>query len=675
MLFRHPTFLWALTLVVVPIIIHFLNLQRTKKVLFSNVALLREVDTNQRSRRKMRDILVLAARILAVVMTVLALSQPFFTSQSSGRVGGTTAVSIFIDNSYSMESAGNEGALIDQARIVAQGLVAAHADDDRFQLLTADMRPEQFMWLTCDEALSAINEVETSPATTMLSEVLSRQSSFVGNAHATNREIYVISDFQQSTSDIENIVDGIETFFIPLSATERANVYIDTLMLDAPSYFTGGTVTATIRVRNDADSPLEDLPIRLYVNGKERAVTTVSLLQDGRADVKMSFLLDSEGWADGWVEIDDNSVKFDNKYFFSIPVTENISMLSIANRATNDAIDRLFRADSTVAYRVASPMQVPADLSLFDFIVVNADVSLAEGNMLNLTNWVHQGGTLLLLPTEADGVFDLSAWPASLSLPTGGQWRTQSLAATSVDYSHRLFANVFTSHSADEERPTVQGYFPLAPPDGHTIVVARLGNDSPLITATRAERGWVYVVATPLEPTLTDFPSQALFVPTFFNMALYSRRQPTPSHLISSLSPIELPFVVDDKAVLLPLGGADSNAITPDVRRLSGRQTLCLHGELSEAGIYLIGNNHLAFNFDRRESQLKFLTVDHLLQHVSTLPHCHVLGNGRNVDVVRQVEERNGKALWSYFVLLALLALAVEQALLWSTDKRMAKGK
>jgi hypothetical protein len=69
--FVEPAFLTALALVAVPIIVHLFNFRKFKVVYFTNVAFLKELKEETNSRSKLKHLLVLASRILALVFLVL----------------------------------------------------------------------------------------------------------------------------------------------------------------------------------------------------------------------------------------------------------------------------------------------------------------------------------------------------------------------------------------------------------------------------------------------------------------------------------------------------------------------------------------------------------------------------------------------------------------------------
>ena len=115
MQFLFPGFLWALLALAVPVILHLFYFRRYKKIYFSNVRFLREVKEETSARNKLRNLLILLARCLALAFIVLAFAQPFIPV-SSDTAQGEKAVSVYLDNSFSMQAFGDDLPLPDRAR-------------------------------------------------------------------------------------------------------------------------------------------------------------------------------------------------------------------------------------------------------------------------------------------------------------------------------------------------------------------------------------------------------------------------------------------------------------------------------------------------------------------------------------------------------------------------------
>ena len=137
MQFLFPGFLFALATLAIPIIVHLFYFRRFKKIYFTNVSFLKEVKEETSNRRKLRNLLVLIMRCLAIALMVLAFAQPYIPT-GNGIKRGEKAVSVFVDNSFSMSALSKDAALLELAKKRAKDIISAFAPDDRFQVLTND---------------------------------------------------------------------------------------------------------------------------------------------------------------------------------------------------------------------------------------------------------------------------------------------------------------------------------------------------------------------------------------------------------------------------------------------------------------------------------------------------------------------------------------------------------
>jgi len=147
----------------IPIIIHLFFFRRFKKVYFTNVKFLKEVKEETSARRKLRNLLVLLMRLLAIAMLVFAFAQPFIP-QSEEVQKGNKSVSIFIDNSFSMNALSSDTKLIEKAKQRAREVVNAYAVEDEFQILTNDFEGRHQRMVSREDALALIDEVQSTPS-------------------------------------------------------------------------------------------------------------------------------------------------------------------------------------------------------------------------------------------------------------------------------------------------------------------------------------------------------------------------------------------------------------------------------------------------------------------------------------------------------------------------------
>ncbi len=668
MSFGAPMMLWGLLALAVPVVVHLFNFRRYRKVYFSNVERLTALQTESRHTSTVRRWLVLVLRLLAVLFLVLAFARPMLPHAGQTLRSGGTAVSVFVDNSFSMENGDEEGSLLDAACAKAREIAAAYSPSDRYQLLTSEMGGEEFRWLSREEFLDAVDNLEICAASRRLSEVASRQRDFLAQSGAANRHAYLVSDCQTPACDFDRLPsDSLTLFtFVPLHAVATDNVYVDTLLLDAPAFFVGGTVSVEVTVRNEGAVDVEKLPLRLYLDGRERALATLDLPAGATATASLRFTLNEAGWHDGRVELEDYPVTFDDNYFFTLLAGERVAMLEVDAHQPNAALRRLFEADSAVDYRCAP---LGNDLSAFSFVALNEVERLSSGEAQQLAAWVSEGGTLLVTPPANANVEALNTLLAMLKAPRLGHWSPRAEKATAVDTRAGLYRNVFSGVSEEMEMPQVQGCYRTENGGAVRQSIITLAGGGDMLCVTPCGKGRLYLFTTPLSPEWTDFTGQALFVPTLYNMALYSQPVPVASHTLGSQAPIFLQGRYDAAAAPVALTGDKDFSVIPDLRKVAGRTVLQPHCELSHAGHYRLGDEHLAFNYDRMESRMEFLSRDEVVAQLKGRGEYTVVRNARKPLDTELRSRMAGRPLWRVCLLLALLVLAVETALLRLTPQ------
>ena len=108
MKFLYPQFLYALTAVLIPIIIHLFNFRKFKTVYFSNVRFLKDIKKETKAHSQLKHLLILLSRILAISALVFAFAQPYIPVNNT-IIHDKYAVSIYIDNSFSMNAENENG--------------------------------------------------------------------------------------------------------------------------------------------------------------------------------------------------------------------------------------------------------------------------------------------------------------------------------------------------------------------------------------------------------------------------------------------------------------------------------------------------------------------------------------------------------------------------------------
>lgn len=686
MRFVNPLFLIALVAVAIPIIVHLFHFRRYKKVYFSNVALLREMQEETKRQSNLRRLLILAARILTVLFLVLAFAQPYIPNKQAQRTSNAAYVSLFLDNSFSMGGNDSYGMLLEHGKNKVREIVAAYKPSDNFQLITNDLQGSQFRWLNKEELLDAVDEVQLSAAVRDLSEVMQRQYDFMHATGKGNRYAYLVSDFQKSVTHFDKfLVDSaVSVTLVPLQASATDNLYIDSIALNAPAFFVGGNVSLEVFVHNSGQSTMEGVPVRLFVGDKQRAMSSVDVPAESYAKVVMNLPIEQKGVLQCRVETVDYPITFDDQFFFTINVTERIPMLDVYGQgAPNPYLKRLFDDDSSVVYEAVQAQKIDfSTLGDHRFVLLDALPSLSSGLAQTLVDFVQEGGTLLVVPSEKCDLNSYNTLLRKMQMPLLGKWQEQSLKASDINVSSHHYQNVFSGALQDVELPTVKSRYQTERGTSVSEPIVSFADGSSLVSMTTFGQGRCFLVTTPLQPQYTDFVQQALFVPTFYNMALFSKPASTFYSMIDSQQPILLGNKVGDmREGAVKLQGGKTDCI-PDLRIVGGQQLLFLHGDVSEAGncMLMMGEEPiegLSFNYSRQESEMQFYEGSEVEKNLKTYNFSDGdVVKSDNVSLEQYIRKKNeGTPLYRYCVILTLLFLLAEILLLKMKPKENKVGE
>lgn len=129
----NPAFLWWLLCAAVPVVIHLIYRRKRLAIDFPTLMFFQRVDMKLASRRKLKELLLLLLRVLALCLVVLALARPGFNAKTQG--GGSADCVLIIDNSASMGLPGHTGTRLELARAQANAVLKVPGDESRFAIL------------------------------------------------------------------------------------------------------------------------------------------------------------------------------------------------------------------------------------------------------------------------------------------------------------------------------------------------------------------------------------------------------------------------------------------------------------------------------------------------------------------------------------------------------------
>ncbi len=683
MQFVFPGFLAAAALIAIPIIIHLFYFRRFKKVYFSHVRFLQEVKEVTNSRQRLRNLLVLIMRCLALLFLVLAFAQPFLP-RSKTAVQGQRAVSIYIDNSFSMAALSEDVPLIELAKQRAREIVQAYSASDQFQILTADFEGRDQRLISQEDALARIDEVRLSSATRPLSKVLLRQQQTLRSGKTENIIAYLISDFQANQVDLEHFQDtALSVSLVPLRAVQENNLSVDSAWFESPVQMLNQPATLLVKLSNRGTESAEEVRLALYHEGQTKPVATVSLPARSSSTDTVRFNILRPGWHRAKLNLSDYPVQFDDDYYLAFYVAENVRVLCINEQQPNPYLNNAFAGAPYFQVDNADVRTLDyARLANYQLIVLHEPTLITSGLAQELKTFAQNGGNVLFFPAQNG---DLSSYNAFLQLFQAGNLGPYQVAerqVSQINTQEFVFRDVFLNAGANLRLPNTRGNFRIAPERGEHILTYRDG--SAMLAKYPLGEGALYLSAVPLDKRVNDLVGHGeIFVPLLFKTAIAGARGRQIAYTLGRDEVLEIPHVAYSAGVVVyKLRRAEDPPSTPSSslpefipeQRILGAKALLTPGsQLNEAGWYeaTLHDSTLAvfaYNYDRTESDLRCLSPAELEERLA--PNMRLLAQDARANFTAVVEEEDrGTALWRWCLVFALLFLALETLLLrlWKT--------
>ncbi len=657
MTFLYPSFLWALTALLIPIVIHLFNFRRTTRVFFSNTRFLREVREVTTARRRLKHYLILTSRLLFLLFLVLAFAQPIIPATE--QLDASRSVVLYLDNSQSMSAQmPDKTPALDAALSFSRGIVDLFPADTRYRIITNDFAPFSNTFKTKTEALDILAQVRASPVSRTMDEVRNRLTQQEGRSH----EFFWISDFQKSTlGAIPSDWDSVSRWhLVPITFFSAPNVFVDSAYLENPFAAGGERNVLTVIVRNDGDEEVNQLNLKLAINDIQAGTATVNIPAGGQTETHFDLTTGLTGFNRAVITFNDFPVSFDNEFFLALNFANKISVIEIKGVSEVTPVERVFGNRQVFNFRSYTVENFNYSLlDQADLVVANGIDQPNAALNLSLRNYLHQGGTLLLVPGAIPDIESLRQL-TGISLVSAPSDNPVLQALDRPDYNNPFFENVFEERSASIAMPRASQVLRWGP---DRSAILRFANDQPFLSSLESS-GKLFLLATPLHHSFTDFHQHALFVPVMYRIAGSSRKNDT--RLYYTLHENFITMKVDSLPADQPFRLKGAQEVIPGQRVVNEQVFLELPKFSISQGFYdvFVGEDAvglIAFNLDKAESLLDQFTGSEMKAQMGGADNISIFEATSAEAFSNEIKERYlGKPLWKYALIVALFFLLAE---------------
>ena len=640
--FKYPAVFYFLCVLVIPIIIHLFNLQRFKKIEFTNVQFLKKIRLETRKNSKIKKRLILATRLLCFTALIFTFSQPYFGNKKTEENRHNY---IYLDNSKSLNTNGNNGNLL---KIAAQDIIENSPENERYSLLTNN---DFNINISKKELVKSLKNIKFSNNTTSIQDKINTIQTELKNKSINSYKSILISDFQYFNKKINHEFTNVITpfSFVKLNSNVKNNISIDSVYIN--TIRTQEKIISVV-LKNQGKAK-KNIPIALYNSSKLINKQSFSILEN--EEKILDFPIKKLSQFKGKIQLTLNDAfLFDNVFYFTINTPSKTSILNIGK--TLPYISKIFNSDEfnftsstlqNVNYNSISSQKliILNQLKVFSIVLENS-----------LLKFLKNGGNLLVIPHKNIELQSYNSFFKQVNTGRIVNKKKDSLKITTINFNHPLFSDVFNNKIKNFEYPTTTTNYK------HTFTgnaILALEDNTPFLHEISNSFSKIYLFSSPLNIQSSNFVNSPLIVPTLYNIAKQSLELAKPYYILQKENTVEISKRIEKNEVL-KISNQNKSFVPPQVN-FANRVVFSTLNEPKIAGFYDILLNKdtlttLAYNTSSNESLLTFHNLNTIKKE------------NKNIEVFSSIEEyfkeinekNKVQSLWRLFLAIAIVSLLLE---------------
>ncbi len=672
MYFLYPHLLWALLALSIPVIIHFFNIRKYKRIYFSDTRWIKQITQESQVKNKLKEYLILISRLLAMLFLILSFAQPVSKNKVNINFKGTAEVVIYIDNSFSMENISKEGNLFENALNKAKEIIQSFSKSTKFYILTNVNDWITLKPLSQDEAIEHLSKIKITADAVPLSDIFHR----IEALQLKSPLMFIISDAQKKFTDIQNIQkNSINAYYLLFSASQTNNISIDSVWIDNPVVLPGNPQTIHIKITNHNAENINDIPIKLMLNGIQTSIMNVSIPAHQSIETTTSFIPDKNVFQYGKVFINDYPVTFDDEMYFSVNSNMRIKVLLVngmQNPPSSKYFKSFFQNDSVFIYSEQQEKQINfSELAQQDVVVLNEITEFSSGLEEQLNILCKKGKTIIIIPYLQNNTYSLPSELKSLSwqIDTSKQTLNNDL------FSHPLLSGVFEKNNISNKMPSVKEFI-FTNKNSSLEPIIQFNNNKPFLIKYTKNKWNYFVFTSGFHPEKNQMVMHALFVPLMYQLSFTSVPNIPLYYYSKQPQNIRIPNIMfdsDDSPKIISTDTKNNNFQIIPIFKTEEHVSyinIPIHYDIPPGHYHLQWKGQdvfaLSFNYNRLESDMQFYTAQDLknlvLQYNLKNIHIDEIGNQSLKKMIQS--EITGKSYWKLCLILSLIFFVTESMII-----------
>ncbi len=522
----------------IPLILHLLNRERARRLVFSTVRFIQMSHQTNVRRHKLKRLLLLLMRILMLALLGFAFARPFFAGDLvvTQKIGGKRNAIIILDTSYSMQYADVFQNAKKEGLKILDGLDAA---DAVCLILSSDTaRVVAPLGSEFSHVRAALNDAEATYKPTDYLDALQTANEILAPVPVGEKQIYVIADMQkrgwENFIETDKLNPDVQIQFIDVRAEQPRNLAIT--VIDVPPVILKEQKASYLvaRVRNFSDAAVDDLPVRLFIDGNIIHTVQLNIEPDDLADVAFKVDFQDEATHTGWVELPEDVLAVDNKRYFTLQSLRSIRVHAVSDKPKTQTryqtTETFFMKRAIAAGSAAVPIDFIESSSVPDTSTLDRTDVLVLANVARLSSeeagrvadYVAGGGGLIV--TVGDNIDvdlyaqrlggEMGVMPCLFVRPVGDAFdRQQFRVLATVKYEHPIFVPFKEPNHGDFGKARFYRFFQAVPTENATIIASYDDGSPALFEKPYGNLGRVLCFTSTIDREWNDLPIRAVYLP------------------------------------------------------------------------------------------------------------------------------------------------------------------
>ncbi len=232
----------------------------------------------------------------------------------------------------------------------------------------------------------------------------------------------------------------------------------------------------------------------MLINKEQKALGSFTINPRSVQNDTLSFSGLQNGWQRAEIQLQDNPVTFDNQFYFTFNVKQQMPVLLIDGGISNPFLKAVFEADPFFAVKRTDDGNVDyAALNNYPLIVLSDIKAISTGLAQQLKTYVAKGGNLVVFPSADADLANYKAFLQPMNAAYPEKLINEATKVSTINLQNPVFKNIFESYPQNPDLPTLKKYYQLSSAGGESLM--ELPGRQSFWSAYNRGKGKVYVVA------------------------------------------------------------------------------------------------------------------------------------------------------------------------------------